>query len=130
MSDFQHDFLRKKAMAFLRSAHDDFSRGDYDLVIFHVEQFIQLYLKHLLYVKIGDYPKTHSLTYLARYIIKTYGDEKFKEFFSKHLEIFYLLEEAYLSSKYLPRQYGKEIAERILNFADKITEVFGWLESH
>jgi len=66
MSDFQHDFLRDKKMAFLRSAHDDFSRGHYDLVVFHVGQFIQLYLKHLLYVKIGDYPKTHSLMYLTR----------------------------------------------------------------
>ena len=114
MSYFQHDFLRRKAMAFLRSARDDFGRGDYELVVFHVEQFIQLYLKHLLYVKIGDYPKTHSLTYIARYIIKAYGGERFKEFFSKHLETFYLLEEAYISSRYCPgNTVGKSLKESL-----------------
>ena len=34
MSDFQHDFLRYKAMAFLRSVRNDFSRGDDELVVF------------------------------------------------------------------------------------------------
>lgn len=56
--------LKKRARAFLDSAKADFERGDYDLVLFHVEQFLQLYLKYLLYLKLGDYPKTPSVTRL------------------------------------------------------------------
>ncbi|MEM4528884.1 MAG: HEPN domain-containing protein, partial [Desulfurococcaceae archaeon] len=33
---------------------DDFDRGDYDLVLFHIEQAIQLYAKYLLYRRLGD----------------------------------------------------------------------------
>jgi len=47
------DFLRRRALSFLESARADYDRGDYDLVLFHVEQFLQLYLKHLLYRKRG-----------------------------------------------------------------------------
>jgi len=46
------------------------------------------------------------------------------------LEILYLLEEAYISSRYLPREYDKDIAERILKFAEKVLEVLEWLEKH
>jgi len=55
---------------------------------------------------------------------------KLSEFYEKYLEVLYLLEEAYISSRYLPRQYDREIAERILKFAEKTLEVLEWLEKH
>ena len=42
----------------------------------------------------------------------------------------YLLEEAYISSRYIPREYDKEIAKRVLDFAEKIMEVLECLEKH
>ena len=122
------DFLKKRAKAFLESAQADFERGNYDLVLFHVEQFLQLYLKHLLFKKIGDYPKTHFLIRLMRSVMKVYNENRLQEFYEKNLETMYLLEEAYIASRYLPRQYDKEIAERILKFADKVLKVLEWLE--
>ncbi|MCD6457363.1 MAG: HEPN domain-containing protein [Thermoproteales archaeon] len=122
------DFLKKRAKAFLESAQADFERGNYDLVLFHVEQFLQLYLKHLLFKKIGDYPKTRSLIRLMRSVMKVYNENRLQEFYEKNLETMYLLEEAYIASRYLPRQYDKEIAERILKFADKVLKVLEWLE--
>ena len=122
------DFLKKRAKAFLESAQADFERGNYDLVLFHVEQFLQLYLKHLLFKKIGDYPKTHFLIRLMRSVIKVYNENRLQEFYEKNLETMYLLEEEYIASRYLPRQYDKEIAERILKFADKVLKVLEWLE--
>jgi len=121
-------FLRRRAEAFLDTAKINFSRGYYDLVLFHVEQFIQLYLKHLLYMKIGDYPKTHSIVRLIQGVIKVYGSEELKKIYNEDLEILYLLEEAYITSRYLPREYDREIAERILKFSDKILGVFKCLE--
>ncbi|RLE55733.1 MAG: hypothetical protein DRJ30_03265 [Candidatus Methanomethylicota archaeon] len=130
MTNYYQDFLRRRAFAFLESAKSDFTRESYDLVLFHVEQFIQLYLKYLLFRKIGDFPKTHSLIHLIKYVMKIYGEDPLKKFYDENLEILYLLEEAYITSRYLPRQYDREIAERILNFSEKILEVLKWLEKH
>ncbi|MCD6515493.1 MAG: HEPN domain-containing protein [Candidatus Odinarchaeota archaeon] len=130
MSNYYVDFLKRRAKAFLESAQADFDRGGYDLVLFHVEQFLQLYLKHLLYRKIGDFPKTYSVVRLVKDVIKVYNDDRLKEFYKKNLETLYLLEEAYISSRYLPREYDEDIAERILKFAEKVLEVLEWLEKH
>ena len=43
---------------------------------------------------------------------------------------FDLLEDAYITSRYLPREYDKEPAERILGFAERAVEVMGCLEKN
>ncbi|ADI32026.1 HEPN domain-containing protein [Staphylothermus hellenicus] len=123
-------FLKRRALAFLECAEHDYSKKYYDLVLFHVEQFIQLYLKYLLYLRIGDYPKTNSLTRLMKDLIKVYEDCGLKDFYTDNLETLYLLEEAYISSRYIPREYDEEIARRILDFAKNILGVFKCLEKH
>jgi len=84
----------------------------------------------LLYRKIGDFPKTYSVVRLVKDVIKVYNNDRLKEFYKKNLETLYLLEEAYISSRYLPREYDEDIAERILKFAEKVLEVLEWLEKH
>ena len=41
-----------------------------------------------------------------------------------------LLEEAYITSRYLPKKYDEEIARRVLEFAERALEVMEWLEKH
>jgi len=130
MGGERSSFLKERALAFLDIAKTCYERKYYSLVLFNVEQFIQLYLKHLIYVKLGDFPKTHSLIQLFKSVIKVYGDCEIKDFYRRNLEILYLLEEAYVSSRYLPRKYEEEIAERTLNFANKMLKVFECLEKH
>ena len=122
------EVLRKRARAFLESAKADFNRGDYDLVLFHVEQFLQLYVKYLLYLSLGDYPKTHSLTRLLKDLKKVRQEDVLKRFYDENLEMINLLEEAYITSRYLPREYDEEIARRALEFAEKALEVMECLE--
>ncbi|MCD6126032.1 MAG: HEPN domain-containing protein [Thaumarchaeota archaeon] len=124
------EVLRRRARAFLESAKADFNRGDYDLVLFHVEQFLQLYVKYLLYLSLGDYPKTHSLTRLLKDLKKVRQEDVLKRFYDENLEMINLLEEAYITSRYLPREYDEEIARRALEFAEKALEVMEWLEKH
>ena len=83
MDNEKSQFLKRRAIGFLEDAKSDYSRECYDLVLFHVEQFIQLYSKYLLYRKIGDYPKIRSLTRLIRDLIKVYEDCKLREFYEK-----------------------------------------------
>lgn len=122
--------LKRRARAFLESAKFDFERKNYDLVLFHVEQFLQLYIKYLLYLRLGDYPKTHSLTRLLKDLGKIYQEDILRNFYEENLEMINLLEEAYITSRYIPREYDEEIAERVLKFADKVLEVMEWLEKH
>ena len=122
--------MKRRARAFLESAKADFNRGDYDLVLFHVEQFLQLYVKYLLYLSLGDYPKTHSLTRLLKDLKKVRQEDVLKRFYDENLEMINLLEEAYITSRYLPREYDEEIARRALEFAEKALEVMEWLEKH
>lgn len=120
--------LRRRAESFLKDAVVDFERGDYDLALFHVEQFIQLSLKRLLYAKLGDYPKKRSVVRLLGEVLKLYDDEKLKTFYEENLEKLYLLEEAYVTSRYLPREYDRRIAEKMLRFAEEFREVLKCVE--
>ncbi|MEM1793648.1 MAG: HEPN domain-containing protein [Desulfurococcaceae archaeon] len=124
-----YELLKKRALSFLRNAKNNFDQGDYDLTLFHVEQFIQLYSKYLLYRRIGDYPKTHSIIRLLKDLVRVYGGNELKDLIDSNLEALYLLEESYISSRYLPREYDHEIASRVLKLSEKVLEVFKCLES-
>lgn len=128
MMDDYAGILRRRAESFLKDAVVDFERGDYDLALFHVEQFIQLSLKRLLYAKLGDYPKKRSVVRLLGEVLKLYDDEKLKTFYEENLEKLYLLEEAYVTSRYLPREYDRRIAEKMLRFAEEFREVLKCVE--
>lgn len=123
------EILKKRALAFLRDAKEDFNKEDYDLVMFHVEQFIQLYAKYLLYRKLGDFPKMHSIIKLLRDLARVYNACEIDSFIERKIESLYLLEEAYISSRYIPREYDREIALKTLGLAGEILEVFKCLES-
>ncbi|MEM1831279.1 MAG: HEPN domain-containing protein [Desulfurococcaceae archaeon] len=123
-----YEILRRRAESFLRHAFDDFERGDYDLVLFHVEQAIQLYAKYLLYRKLGDFPKTCSIVSLLRDLSRIYESRELESFVNSRIELLYLLEESYITSRYIPREYDLEIAKRALELGKKLLEVFKWLE--
>ncbi len=54
-------FLVENSRSFLRAAKRDLEEGEYNLAMFHAEQALQLCVKYKLYLKYGDYPKTHRL---------------------------------------------------------------------
>jgi len=92
------ELLKNRALGFPRDARMDFENRDYDLVLFHIEQFAQLYSKYLLYKRIGDYPKTHSLLRLLSNLARIYGDCGLRDFIDNYLKGLYLLEEAYMNT--------------------------------
>ena len=114
------EILKRRALGFLKDAEADFERGEYDLVLFHVEQFLQLMVKSILYEELGSYPKIHSVTRLIKELAKI---RDLHGFYLDNIEMLNLLEEAYITSRYLPREYDREIAERALSFAKKALEV-------
>jgi len=74
MAEFmkQYEVLLKKAKVDLRAAknlYDDISRGDteldYEVVLFHLHQCAEKFMKSLLALHEIDFPKVHDLELLA-----------------------------------------------------------------
>ncbi|MFN4046422.1 MAG: HEPN domain-containing protein, partial [Acidilobaceae archaeon] len=60
------EIIRHRAEAFLRNAERLLEAEEWDLAVFSLEQYCQLMLKYKLLVKLGSYPRTHSLKRLIR----------------------------------------------------------------
>ncbi|MGB9895997.1 MAG: HEPN domain-containing protein, partial [Thermoproteota archaeon] len=99
--------LRRGAKAFL-GAFDSLNSGDYDLASFLSEQAIQLHLKSILLEKLGDYPRTHSISLLISILKKTSSYDALVKFLEERRKDVSLMEDAYIASRYLVREYTRE----------------------
>ena len=81
---------------------------------------MQLYLKSILLEELGDYPRTHSISYLFSLISKIQKYKDMGKFFEERKKIFRLMEDSYISSRYLSREFTKEEAEELLNAAEEV----------
>jgi len=101
-------------------------QGIYDLSAFHVEQAFQLYLKFILAKELGYFPKTHSLSKLFKELARI--DKKFHDFYEENEIILKDIEDAYILSRYFPRDYSKEEVDKMIEVLRKFKEVFKkWL---
>lgn len=112
-------FLAKRAADFLANAQELLKKGGYDLAAFNFEQSSQLILKYTLFLSLGDYPRTHSLKFLFKELQKAYQEEKEKieNFVNQNVQTIGQLENAYLTSRYLPYEFSKKEVE----FMEKFT---------
>lgn len=100
------DFLIKRAESFLRNAGDLLQKEEYSLAAFNFEQASQLYLKYYLFLKLKDFPKTHSLSELLLDIGDVYSQQgAVKGLREKNASVIGDLEQAYISSRYLPVEF-------------------------
>ena len=112
--------LKEKAKVFEEEAFEAFSKERYFLVLFFVEQSIQLYIKHILLKKFGDYPKTHNLRVLFKELNKVVNLQKFLE---ENEDIIDLLVTSYIESRYTEVEFSKKSAEKALEFLKKFKEI-------
>ena len=94
----------------------------YDLAAFHIEQAFQLYLKYILAKELGHFPKTHSLSALFKGVSKI--DERFFEFYKDNEIVVKVIEDAYILSRYYPREYSKEEISKMMEVLNRFKEVF------
>lgn len=120
MSYEELDILRRRAEAFLRNSKRLLEEGEADLAMFSMEQYCQLILKYKLLLLRGFYPKTSSL----RRLIRTLGEVR-PEVLTlvndvKNLHYIAKLEEAYISSRYVPIEYEVEEAKDVYKFIEEV----------
>ncbi len=120
MSFEEAELLRERAESFLANAEELAAKGNYDLAAFNVEQYCQLILKYCLLVKVGTYPRTHSLIGLLRNLSTLTSSLKDLLLDSKWVVMLTKIEDAYIGSRYLPRKYEKVEVEEILKFVKEV----------
>ena len=110
-------FLRENAESFYRNAKQLYEQGEYNLAAFNVERAFQLMLKYFLAVKVGDFPRTHSLRRLFREvkdICPQLGD-----FYLENASVIGNAESAYIASRYYPIRFeGVEVDEMLKVFEE------------
>lgn len=118
--------LLDRSRKFRDAAEFHFSRGDYDLAAFNIEQSLQLFLRARLLQKSIEFPKTHTLRKLFLLLGEVLGKiEEFKRFEGEKALEFAGLEDAYVTARYFPRNFEKEEAEKLLDFSKKVEDLVG-----
>ncbi len=111
------DFLKKRAEQFLKNAGNLFKKGVYALAAFNFEQALQLYLKYYLFLKLKDFPRTHSIRILLIEIGKVYTKElEIRKLIEENISLIADLEQVYITSRYLPAEFNKNQIEKMKNF--------------
>jgi len=113
--------LLERSKKFKDAAEFHFSRGDFDLAVFNLEQSLQLFLKGMLLKKGIEFPKAHTLRKLFSLLGEGLKNSKeFKEFIAKNSLEFASLEDAYITARYFLRDFEKEESERLKKFAEEV----------
>jgi len=124
MSSKKGEFLRDRAEKFLRNAKYLLSQQDYDLAAFNFEQATQLFLKFYLFDSVGIYPYTHSIEELLLEVAKAGLIEKEIDNFLEHnKEVIKNLEEAYITSRYLPASFFKEQVVKMERAVEELKKI-------
>ncbi len=114
--------LINRSKRFYETAVIQIEKEYYDLAVFSLEQSLQLFLKAVL-LKLGmDYPRTHSVRKLLEIIYELTNREEIIEFVEKNSIELGALEDAYISSRYIPREYHREEAVRLKKLVDEVME--------
>lgn len=121
------EFLKERAEEFLSTAKYLLEKGRFTLAAFNLEQTAKLYLKYYLFLKLGDYPRTHSFKDLIDDIGQAYGKkETTKKFWLANMTTIRNLEDAYLTTRYFPVKFEKIEVEGMLKL---VNELIAYLKS-
>ncbi|MEM0480606.1 MAG: HEPN domain-containing protein [Candidatus Aenigmatarchaeota archaeon] len=110
--------LKQRAKSFYDIALERLKNEDYDLAMFNFEQSIQLLLKSKILEFGIEFPKTHEISILLDFLSDKI--EKIKELKEKYKNEIENLEEAYISSRYLPLSFSKEECLKAKKFAEEL----------
>jgi HEPN domain-containing protein len=115
--------LEKRSERFLLNAERDLKDREFDSAMFNAEQALQLFLKAKILAKGVEFPKTHEIRKLLDVLSKL--ENKVLKLSKEEEKIIELLEEAYISSRYLPFSFSEEDAEKAIEFVKKVKGFYG-----
>lgn len=115
--------LRDRSLRMLGSAKRSLLGGDYDIAAFMADQAVKLYLKSVILELTGEMPRVHAVRQLF-HGLKVVLDRSVEvdRFVRENRSLLIRLEDAYISSRYIPREYEKDKAEELVKFAEEAIE--------
>ena len=117
------EHLIERSRRFLETAEYQINRGFYDLAAFSLEQALQLFLKSKLLENGVDYPRTHSVRTLLEILQRVVSEDKRKvvrDALNKYLLELGILEDAYITSRYVMREFREEEVKRLLQVVKEV----------
>jgi HEPN domain-containing protein len=112
----EEERLLKRSRDFLETAEYQITKGFYDLAAFSLEQALQLFLKAKVLTEGVDYPRTHSVRALLEIlseIVPENKKSKVKGVLENYLLELGVLEDAYITSRYVMREFTKKEVEKL-----------------
>jgi HEPN domain-containing protein len=115
--------LLKRSRGFLETADYQTSKGFYDLATFSLEQALQLFLKAKALAEGVDYPRTHSVRTLLEILSDLVPENKkstVKGILENYLLELGMLEDAYITSRYIMREFTRQEVEKLTKAVKEI----------
>ena len=119
------EYLLRRSRRFYETATMQMDRGFHDLAAFSLEQSLQLFLKASL-LKLGiDSPRTHSVRRLLEMLHEVTGENRIKEVLHRFNIELGALEDAYIMSGHVARDYNREEVVRFKKVVEEVVRVVG-----
>jgi len=118
--------LLKRSKDFLETAEYQIGKGFYDLAAFSLEQALQLFLKAKVLAEGVDYPRTHSVRALLEILSELVPVDKkssVKGVLENYLLELGVLEDAYITSRYLMREFTRQEVEKLAKAVKEIMKI-------
>jgi len=115
--------LLKRSKEFLETAEYQTSKGFHDLAVFSLEQALQLFLKSKILAEGINYPRTHSVRELLEILAEIAPQNKkptIKNTLQNYLLELGMLEDAYITSRYIMREFTKQETEKLTKAVKEI----------
>jgi HEPN domain-containing protein len=116
-------FLKERAFEFWEEGIKLFNEKKYNLSVFNIEQAIQLWIKYLIGIKIGDWPKTHYFSELVESLSDVYKSKKVVDFYKNNEIFFNNLEDAYFTSRYFPKVFSENTVSQLIENSKKFIKI-------
>ncbi|PDM26744.1 DNA-binding protein [Candidatus Bathyarchaeota archaeon B24-2] len=120
MSREEAEALKDRCRNYLETYEFHMSREMYALAMFDLEQALQLYVKAKLLEEGVAYPRTHSVRRLLEILADVKGDDELMSLIRKYAIELRLLEEAYITSRYVAIEFRKDEVLKVKKAFDEV----------
>ncbi|MCD6348363.1 MAG: HEPN domain-containing protein [Candidatus Korarchaeota archaeon] len=122
----EYQYLLRRSKEFYETALMQTERGFLGLAVLSLEQSLQLFLKAKLLENGVDYPRTHSvrrLLELLAEVTSTPLSQRINQLIDKYSLELALLEDAYITSRYVPRDFREDDVLKLKKAVEEVINV-------
>lgn len=122
----EYQYLLRRSKEFYETALMQIDKGFLGLAALSLEQSLQLFLKAKLLENGLDYPRTHSIRRLLELLAEVIGmplSQRINQLIDKYSLELALLEDAYITSRYIPRDFRRDDVLKLKKAVEEVMTV-------